>query len=121
MAEPDANPRLGHSIDTSVGGETVRAFAPPPLPPHPPIDTLALLDRLSLAERALGRLDGITLLNPRTTRFSPLRSGPASPSCVDGPQLARVFFAFWLVRSLAVMCPACCRGTRPLALMGSVD
>ena len=80
MAEPDANPRLGHAIDTSVGGETVRAFVPPPLPPHPPIDTLALLDRLSLAERALGRLDEITLLNPQTTRFSPLRSGPASPS-----------------------------------------
>ncbi len=25
MAEPDANLRLGHSIDTSVGGEAVRA------------------------------------------------------------------------------------------------
>ena len=69
MAEPDANPRLGHAIDTSVGGETVRAFVPPPLPPHPPIDTLALLDRLSLAERALGRLDGITLLLPRPELF----------------------------------------------------
>src|ERR1700721_2721067 len=42
-------------------------------------------------------------------------------SCVDGPRLARVFFAFWHVQSLAVMCPAFDRGTRPLALMGSVD
>jgi len=31
------------------------------------------------------------------------------------------FFAFWHVQSLAVMCPAFDRGTRPLALMGSVD
>src|ERR1700720_3226190 len=51
------------------------------------------------------------------------RSGMCShlQSCVDGPRLARVFFAFWHVQSLAVMCPAFDRGTRPLALMGSVD
>ena len=42
---------------------------PPPLPPTPPIDVLALLDRLSLAERALGRLDGITMLLPRQELF----------------------------------------------------
>src|SRR5258708_16977877 len=37
------------------------------------------------------------------------------------PPTGKVFFASWRMRSLAVMCPACCRGTRPLALMGSVD
>jgi Fic family protein len=47
----------------------VRAFVPPPLPPEPPIDVLALLERLSLAERALGRLDGITMLLPRQELF----------------------------------------------------
>jgi len=47
----------------------VRAFIPPPLPPEPSIDVLALLERLSLAERALGRLDGITMLLPRQELF----------------------------------------------------
>ena len=63
------SPRLGRFVETPVGGEVVRAFVPPPLPPIPPIDVLALLDRLSLAERALGRLDGITTLLPRQELF----------------------------------------------------
>lgn len=50
-------------------GEIVRAFVPPPLPPAPSVDVLALLERLSLAERALGRLDGITMLLPRQELF----------------------------------------------------
>lgn len=66
-SKPD--PRLGRFIETSVAGETVRAFVPPPLPPEPPIDVLSLLERLSLAERALGRLDGITMLLPRQELF----------------------------------------------------
>ncbi|MVA96053.1 winged helix-turn-helix transcriptional regulator [Nitratireductor sp. CAU 1489] len=67
----DSNPdqRLGRYVETPVAGETVRAFVPPPLPPKPQIDVLALLDRLSLAERALGRLDGITMLLPRQELF----------------------------------------------------
>jgi Fic family protein len=64
-----ANPRLGRFVETSVGGEVVRAFVPPPLPPIPPIDVLALLNRLSMAERALGRLDGVTTLLPRQELF----------------------------------------------------
>lgn len=66
-SNPD--PRLGRFIETSVAGETVRAFVPPPLPPEPPIDVLSLLERLSLAERALGRLDGVTMLLPRQELF----------------------------------------------------
>jgi len=69
MADPEPNPRLGRFVETPVAGEMVRAFVPPPLPPAPPIDVLALLDRLSLAERALGRLDGITMLLPRQELF----------------------------------------------------
>jgi Fic family protein len=64
-----ANGRLGRYIDTPVAGEVVRAFVPPPLPPEPPIDVLSLLERLSLAERALGRLDGVTMLLPRQELF----------------------------------------------------
>lgn len=63
------SPRLGRFVETVAAGETVRAFVPPPLPPEPGIDVLALLERLSLAERALGRLDGITMLLPRQELF----------------------------------------------------
>lgn len=69
MTNAAANPRLGRYIETPVAGETVRAFVPPPLPPNPLIDVLGLLDRLSLAERALGRLDAITMLLPRQELF----------------------------------------------------
>ncbi|GAA4132710.1 Fic family protein [Aminobacter aganoensis] len=69
MSDSDPNQRLGRYAETPVAGEIVRAFVPPPLPPKPQIDMLALLDRLSLAERALGRLDGITMLLPRQELF----------------------------------------------------
>jgi Fic family protein len=61
--------RLGRYVETTAGGEKVRAFVPPPLPPNPPIDILSLLPKLSIAERALGRLDGITVLLPRQELF----------------------------------------------------
>jgi len=69
MTESVSNLRLGRFVETPVAGEIVRAFVPPPLPPEPPIDMLAILERLSLAERALGRLDGITMLLPRQELF----------------------------------------------------
>ena len=50
---------------TVVGGETIRAFVPEPLPPDPPLELTPqrqqLLERATLA---LGRLDSITLLLP---------------------------------------------------------
>ncbi len=61
--------RLGKFVETSVAGERVRAFVPPPLPPKPPIDLSNLLTRLSAAERALGRLDGVSLLLPNKELF----------------------------------------------------
>jgi Fic family protein len=70
MNETDSSDlRLGRFVDTPVAGEMVRAFVPPPLPPSSPIDVLPLLERLSLAERALGRLDGVTMLLPRQELF----------------------------------------------------
>lgn len=69
MADLELQQRLGRFVETSVAGETVRAFVPPPLPPIPAIDVLTLLEKLSLAERALGRLDGITMLLPRQELF----------------------------------------------------
>lgn len=61
--------RLGCFVETVAAGEGVRASVPPPLPPNPPIDILGLLNRLGAAERALGRLDGITVLLPRQEPF----------------------------------------------------
>lgn len=61
--------RTGRFVTTSVAGETVRAFVPPSLPPDPAIDVMSLLGRLSVAERALGRLDGITVLLPHQELF----------------------------------------------------
>jgi len=61
--------RIGRFVETPVGGEMVRAFVPPALPPDPPIDILSLLPKLSAADRAIGRLDGITLLLPRQELF----------------------------------------------------
>ncbi|RVG05696.1 Fic family protein [Sinorhizobium meliloti] len=61
--------RLGRFVETAVGGERVKAFVPPPLPPTPPIEITGLLTRLSAAERALGRLDGISILLPNKELF----------------------------------------------------
>src|SRR3974390_2075863 len=61
--------RLGRYVQTPVAGEIVRAFVPSPLPPRPEIELLPLLDRLSAAERALGRLDGAAVLLPRQELF----------------------------------------------------
>ncbi len=61
--------RAGRFIETTTLGETVRAFLPAPLPPVPPVDLLSLLDRLGRAERALGRLDGITAQLPSHALF----------------------------------------------------
>ena len=65
----DLKTRLGRYVETAVGGERVRAFVPPPLPPDPPVQMEDLLRRLSAADRALGRLDGITTLLPDKALF----------------------------------------------------
>jgi len=70
MSESASNFRLGGFVKTPIAGEIVRAFVPPSLPPEPAVDVLVLLERLSLAERALGRLDGISMLLPRQELFS---------------------------------------------------
>ncbi|WP_201026371.1 TRAP transporter large permease subunit [Paramesorhizobium deserti] len=67
MTDSDPEQRLGRYIETPVAGEIVRAFVPPPLPPKPQIDVLALLDRLSLAERAHRRLS-LRLLSEALSR-----------------------------------------------------
>jgi len=55
---PTENTRLGTFVVSSVGGESVKAFIPPPLPPRPAVDLTSLMDVLDRATAALGRLDG---------------------------------------------------------------
>lgn len=64
------NPRLGRTVTTVAFDETVRAFVPPPLPPEPPVAiSEELLRRLSEADRAIGRLDGVAMLLPDKALF----------------------------------------------------
>lgn len=65
-----ASPRLGTYETTSVGGENVRAFVPPPLPPDPDVEvTTARQDLLEKANLSLGRLDGVAGIFPDPALF----------------------------------------------------
>lgn len=69
MRQPTPPSRLGRYETTAVGGETVRAFVPPPLPPVPPVDLTGLQLPLERAQMALGRLDGMASILPDTGLF----------------------------------------------------
>ncbi len=53
----------------SVGGETVRAFVPPRLPPEPALDLSVLQGPLERASLSLGRVDSLSTLLPDTDLF----------------------------------------------------
>ncbi len=60
----------GSYIASTVGGESYRAFLPTPLPPQPPLAFDGeLLEWLEKANRAIGRLDGISDVLPDTHLF----------------------------------------------------
>ena len=61
--------RLGRSVETSAGGEKVRAFVPTPLPPVPPLDFSQFISLYDRARGAVGRLDGVTTILPSTPLF----------------------------------------------------
>lgn len=65
----DLAPRLGRYEVTAAGGEHVRAFIPPPLPPTPPVDLGPFQNLLDRANQALGRLDGVASILPDTPLF----------------------------------------------------
>ena len=77
--------RLGSS---SVAGETVRAFIPPPLPPVPALDLDSLHQLLERASRALGHLNGMTRLLPdiRFLLYLYVRKEALVSSQIEGTQ-----------------------------------
>lgn len=74
---------------TSIGGESVRAFVPVPLPPAPPLAFEgALQQALEAAVLAVGRLDGVSTLLPDKSLFlySYVRKEAVLSSQIEGTQ-----------------------------------
>lgn len=80
--------RPGRYIETAVGGERVRAFVPPPLPPDPPVRLEAVLPLLAEAAQAVGRLDGIAsvLPDPDLLLYMYVRKEALLSSQIEGTQ-----------------------------------
>lgn len=74
---------------STVGGETVQAFMPRPLPPEPPLAIdHGLRERLDQALLALGRLDSITALlpSPDLLLYGYVRKEAVLSSQIEGTQ-----------------------------------
>jgi Fic family protein len=86
--EPQANQRLGRHITSTVGGEAVRAFVPPPLPPYPALQLASLQLLMEQANQALGRLDGLSSLLPDLSLFlyAYVRKEAVFSSQIEGTQ-----------------------------------
>jgi Fic family protein len=69
MSQVQPSSRIGRFVTSGHGDEQVRAYVPPPLPPTPPVDLSGLMPLIERANRALGRLDGITSILPAPPLF----------------------------------------------------
>jgi Fic family protein len=80
-------PRLGRYVTTTVAGEPIKAFVPPPLPPAD-LDLSGLHQHLDRANQALGRLDGLTVLLPdvRFLLYLYVRKEALLSSQIEGTQ-----------------------------------
>lgn len=79
----------GVYLPCTTAGETFRSFVPHPLPPTPPLVLPSgAYDLYEMANRALGRLDGISLLLPDTTLFTYMyvRKEAVLSSQIEGTQ-----------------------------------
>jgi Fic family protein len=88
MPQVDLKPRLGAYVASAVGGERVRAFVPPPLPPQPPVQLEGLQGLLEKANQSLGRLDGLASILPDISLFIYLyvRKEAVLSSQIEGTQ-----------------------------------
>ena len=88
MARADLKSRLGAYVVSTVGGERVRAFVPPPLPPQPRVQLGGLQGLLEKANQALGRLDGLASILPDISLFIYLyvRKEAVLSSQIEGTQ-----------------------------------
>src|ERR1700733_4980074 len=86
--EDQSNQRLGSYVKHDFGGEIVRAFVPPALPPEPAVR----LDRMQLlfeqANQSLGRLDGLASVLPDLDLFiyAYVRKEAVLSSQIEGTQ-----------------------------------
>jgi len=80
--------RLGSYIISSVAGEKVRAFMPPPLPPIPAVELSGLHQQLDRANQGLGRLNGMSRLLPdvRFLLYLYVRKEALVSSQIEGTQ-----------------------------------
>ena len=69
MSDDAFSNRIGRWAESSVAGETVRAYIPQPLPPSPALEMSHLSTLASQAMLALGRLDGVRAVAPDTSLF----------------------------------------------------
>lgn len=80
----------GHYVPGSLAGSRYQAFVPDPLPPQPPLDLAAgdLIARKEMADQALGRLDGITLMlpDPELFLYQYVRKEALLSSQIEGTQ-----------------------------------
>ena len=86
--ENPPNQRLGSYVTHDFGGEVVRAYVPPPLPPSPPfrLDGFQLL--FEQANQSLGRLDGLASILPDLGLFiyAYVRKEAVLSSQIEGTQ-----------------------------------
>lgn len=68
-AATKASDRIGTYRISTAGGEEVRAYVPPPLPPKPAVDLGPFYSQIEAANRAIGHLDGVTSILPDTPLF----------------------------------------------------
>jgi len=80
--------RIGPYVTTTPAGEAVRAYIPPPLPPNPPLQLASVQRRLDRANRAIGRLDGLTTVVPDTNLllYTYIRKEAVLSSQIEGTQ-----------------------------------
>ena len=86
--EDPSNHRLGCYVAQVFGGELVRAFVPPPLPPDPPLCLGGLELLIEQANQSLGRLDGLASVLPDLDLFlyAYVRKEAVLSSQIEGTQ-----------------------------------